>query len=448
VLQPEQILKERYQLQRQLGRNAGRQTWLAIDRQLQEQVVVKLLTFGGDVQWDDLKLFEREAQVLQQLDHPCIPKYRDYFAIDDHALWFGLVQDYIPGDSLKDLLVQGKKFSETEVKQIATEILEILIYLHELSPPVLHRDIKPSNIIYGEDQKVYLVDFGAVQDKASAEGKTFTVVGTYGYAPIEQFGGRAVPASDLYALGATLIHLLTGISPAELPQENLKIKFKNRTSCDRKLVDWISYLIEPDVDKRPQMAKEAINALKKNKLINTTEFLVAQLSPNGNVKVNRLSDQLVIRAKDYRDSIGEMYIFFAGVLILGVTISFILILLGGITTPSGLEIVAVLFFLCSSISGSVREGLLNIADKHGRDCLYINKQGGFLLHREFLGMTKEKIKTSFNVISVEVVCSDPRMRLPGLYLGTAPQSHHIFIALTKEESIWLEQEIKDFLGLH
>jgi serine/threonine protein kinase len=119
MLESAQILKERYQLDRQLGQNAGRQTWLALDLELQESVVVKLLTFGGDVQWDDLKLFEREAQVLQQLDHPRIPKYRDYFAIDDKALWFALVQDYIPGDSLKDLLTQGKKFSEVEVKQIA-----------------------------------------------------------------------------------------------------------------------------------------------------------------------------------------------------------------------------------------------------------------------------------------------------------------------------------------
>lgn len=74
----------------------------------------------------------------------------------------------------------------------------------------MHRDIKPSNLIWGEDQHVYLVDFGAVQAQAAVTGVTFTVVGTSGYAPLEQFWGRAVAASDLYALGATLIHLLTG----------------------------------------------------------------------------------------------------------------------------------------------------------------------------------------------------------------------------------------------
>jgi Serine/threonine protein kinase len=92
--------------------------------------------------------------------------------------------------------------------------------LHELSPPVLHRDIKPSNLILDDSEQIYLVDFGAVQAQASVTGVTFTVVGTSGYAPLEQFWGRgAVAASDLYALGATLIHLLTNTYPADLPQK-------------------------------------------------------------------------------------------------------------------------------------------------------------------------------------------------------------------------------------
>jgi serine/threonine protein kinase len=202
MLEPQAIVNQRYQLERQLGQNAGRETWLAKDLQKEnELVVVKLLAFGGNVQWEDLKLFEREANVLKALDHPRIPKYRDYFSIDDRSLWFGLVQEYIQGDSLREHIAKGHKFTESQVKKIAIAILEILIYLHELSPQVLHRDIKPSNLILtgneGEPRKIYLVDFGAVQDKASAEGKSFTVVGTYGYAPMEQYGGRAVAASDL-----------------------------------------------------------------------------------------------------------------------------------------------------------------------------------------------------------------------------------------------------------
>ncbi|MGJ5633631.1 serine/threonine protein kinase [Nostoc sp. CALU 1950] len=266
MLQPEQILQDRYQIQRQLGNNGIRQTWLALDLQASDgdnsTVVVKLLAFGGTVQWDDLKLFEREAQILKQLNHPRIPQYIDYFCIDDRTLWFALIQEYIPGESLKDKLAVGKRFTEKRARKIAVEVLNILIYLHELNPGVLHRDIKPSNLIWGDDNRVYLVDFGAVQDKAAREGVTFTVVGTYGYAPMEQFGGRAVAASDLYALGATLIHLLTGTSPSDLPQQDLRLQFTDRVNLSPSFVSWLQKLIEPAPEQRFTSAREALNVLK------------------------------------------------------------------------------------------------------------------------------------------------------------------------------------------
>lgn len=279
MLEAEQILHDRYQIKQKLGQNAGRQTWLSQDLETQETVIIKFLAFGGDIQWDDLKLFEREAQVLKQLNHPQIPQYRDYFSIDDRVLWFCLVQEYIPGSSLKDLLQQRKKFTEKEVYEIGIQVLKILHHLHRLNPPVLHRDIKPSNLILGENNQVYLVDFGAVQDRAVTEGATFTVVGTYGYAPLEQFGGRAVPASDLYALGATLIHLLTGIPPADLPQQNLRIQFQEIVTLKPELADWLEKLTEPAVERRFQSAGEALNAYKKpkkSKTLNAEEMSLMQ----------------------------------------------------------------------------------------------------------------------------------------------------------------------------
>ncbi|WGV28646.1 serine/threonine protein kinase [Halotia branconii] len=271
MLQTEQILQDRYQIQSQLGNNGIRQTWLAKDLQAtnaeKSLVVVKLLAFGGTVQWDDLKLFEREAQILKHLNHPRIPRYFDYFCIDDRTLWFGLVQEYIPGESLKEKLAVGKRFTEKQVKKIAAEILNILIYLHEMNPGVLHRDIKPSNLIWGEDNRIYLVDFGAVQDKAAKEGVTFTVVGTYGYAPMEQFGGRAVPASDLYALGASLIHLLTGIPPAELPQQDLRLQFAERVNLSPSFAQWLQKLIEPAPEQRFTSARQALDVLKSGLVV-------------------------------------------------------------------------------------------------------------------------------------------------------------------------------------
>lgn len=265
MLQSEQILHDRYQLKRKLGHHAGRQTWLAEDIGVSppESVIVKLLVFGGEVQWDDLKLFEREAQVLKQLNHPRIPKYRDYFSIDERTLWFGLVQDYIPGISLKEQLNQGKHFTEDEIVYIiAVDVLSILEFLHQLNPAVLHRDIKPSNLIWGEDDRIYLVDFGSVQDRAAREGATFTVVGTYGYAPMEQFSGRAVPASDLYALGVTLIHLLTGIAPVDLPQQNLRICFEEQVTLSPRVVNWLKTLTEPAPEQRFKSAAQALSALE------------------------------------------------------------------------------------------------------------------------------------------------------------------------------------------
>ena len=264
MLEAEQVINERYQLQKKLGRNAGRQTWLAKDLKTKnlQQVVVKLLAFGGDVQWEDLKLFEREAQTLQQLAHSRIPKYQDYFSIDDRTLWFGLVQEYIPGLSLKQLLDKGTRFNESQVKKIAEDILQILIYLHSFNPPLLHRDIKPSNLILGEDNNIYLVDFGAVQDSAATEGSTFTVVGTYGYAPMEQFGGKTVPASDLYALGATLVHLLTRTPPGELPSADLKLQFQDRINISSRFGKWLDKILYPAVEKRFKTAQEALDYLR------------------------------------------------------------------------------------------------------------------------------------------------------------------------------------------
>jgi serine/threonine protein kinase len=275
MIHSQKILNNRYQLQRQLSHTVDRQTWLAQNLESQELVVIKLLQYSPQLQWDTLKLFEREAKVLQQLKHPRIPQYYDYFILEQNEAdlpWFGLVQEYIPGQSLAQLLAAGQKFTFKQVKSYAIQILEILVYLHELSPPVLHRDIKPSNLILGKHEKIYLVDFGAVQDKAAAEGVTFTVVGTGGYAPPEQFWGKAVPASDLYALGATLIHLLTGIPPADLPQHNLRLQFAHKINLDLTGMEWLEKLIEPALEQRFKTAREVLELIQQRKPIQSQKL--------------------------------------------------------------------------------------------------------------------------------------------------------------------------------
>jgi serine/threonine protein kinase len=146
-----EILANRYEVQQQLGKKAGRRTFLATDLVTGKSVIVKLLAFSNDFEWDDLKLFEREAQTLKSLSHPHIPAYLDYFEVNSPTYQgFALVQTYISAQTLEQYLQAGRKFTEIEVKEIAKAVLEILIYLHELNPPVVHRDIKPSNILLGE----------------------------------------------------------------------------------------------------------------------------------------------------------------------------------------------------------------------------------------------------------------------------------------------------------
>jgi hypothetical protein len=303
MLTKDQILQDRYQLQRSLGSNAGRQTWLAKDRQTQTTVVVKLLAFNPQMQWDDLKLFEREATVLQQLNHPKIPHYLNYFSIDKEAggglSWFGLVQAYIPGLSLQERLKQGERFTLKQIQAIATQVLEVLVYLHGQEPPVLHRDIKPSNLLLDEAGQVHLVDFGAVQNRAAVEGLTFTIVGTTGYAPLEQFWGRAVPASDLYALGATLIHLVTGIAPADLPQRNLRIQFRDRVSLEAAFINWIEALTEPDLEQRYQTAQQALTDLQGGQSPRYA-LQVAQSPPSNRIKLWRSPQQFQVEIGGWR----------------------------------------------------------------------------------------------------------------------------------------------------
>ncbi|HIK22720.1 MULTISPECIES: serine/threonine-protein kinase [unclassified Thermosynechococcus] len=247
-----QILGDRYELLRELGCHLGRRTYLALDRYRYEQVVLQLLLFGGGMTWDDFKVFEREVAVLQTLDHPAIPRYLDYFEINTPDLkGFALVQTYIEAKSLATWQAEGRVFSEEDLRLLADRLLDILIYLHSRQPPVIHRDIKPTNVLLGDRSghdlgKVYLVDFGAVQTATASRAQT--VVGTYGYMPPEQFGGKTLPASDLYALGMTLIYLATGTPPDQLPQKELRVQFQPLVSLSPPFIRWLEKMVAPALE--------------------------------------------------------------------------------------------------------------------------------------------------------------------------------------------------------
>lgn len=275
---------KRYQIKALLGKQRGRRTFLAEEITTQTQVVLKLILFGPDFTWEDLKLFEREAETLKALDHPAIPKYLDFFETETLlGKGFVLVQTYIAAPSLAQHVSSGRRFSEADLQEISGSILTILEYLHRQCPPVVHRDIKPSNLLLTDRTahscgRLYLIDFGSVQ--VAQHGGTMTVVGTYGYMPPEQFGGRATPASDLYSLGATLVYLASGRHPSDFAESRLDRAIAAHLNLSERLTDWITQLVQSDVQDRTATAAIAINQLNHMSISSAASDFSSDSRPN------------------------------------------------------------------------------------------------------------------------------------------------------------------------
>ena len=268
-----------YRILDTLGQGGSGTTYLAQDLKSTQQVALKALSLHRMADWKMMELFEREAKILSQLNHPGIPQYLGYFQIETlEDRYFYIAQQLAEGKTLAGLVESGWRTSEDEVRRIAIQILEILVYLHSLNPPVVHRDIKPQNIIRRDDGQVFLVDFGAVQHTYyTTFMRGSTVVGTYGYMAPEQFRGQAVPATDLYALGATLLFLLTHCSPADLQTDGLKINFRPRVQISEEFADWLEKMLEPDTEDRFSSAQEAWEVLQSKR----------KLTMKSNVSVQR-----------------------------------------------------------------------------------------------------------------------------------------------------------------
>jgi serine/threonine protein kinase len=267
IAHPDTEQETHYQIVGILGEGGSGTTYQAGIVGTETSVALKQLSLKQVDDWKSIELFEREAKILSQLNHPGIPQYIDYFTIDTPTdRHFYIVQALAPGKTLHDWSESGLRYTETEIKDIAIQILNILSYLQTLTPPVIHRDIKPSNILRTIDGQISLVDFGAVRQ---AYHDTFlrgsTVVGTFGYMAPEQFRAQAMPATDLYGLGATILNLLTHRSPAELTQSNLKLNFRDKIQVSPVFADWLERMLEPDPIDRFDSATTALAALKPPK---------------------------------------------------------------------------------------------------------------------------------------------------------------------------------------
>ncbi|WP_310427106.1 serine/threonine-protein kinase [Chamaesiphon sp. VAR_48_metabat_135_sub] len=276
---------KRYQLIDILGRGGVGITYLSRDLETDRIVAIKALSLKRAKDWKAIELFDREAKILSQLNHPAIPQYIDSFQLDTEIdRQYYIVQTLAEGQSLFDAIESGWTPTINEVKDIAAQVLEILTYLHTLNPPVIHRDLKPQNLIRNDDGKIYLVDFGAVQDTYYTVTGGSTVVGTYGYMAPEQFRGQAYLSTDLYGLGTTLLYLLTGTDPGVLPQKKLKIDFHDFVSLPSDFANWIDRLLEPEPNRRFRTAELALDVLDGRSNLPT---LPAQQPPYSKIKIDR-----------------------------------------------------------------------------------------------------------------------------------------------------------------
>ena len=224
-------------------------------------VALKAMSLRGQGRWKAVELFEREARLLKGLQHPGIPALLDSFEIDTATdRTYVLVQRLAPGSTLQELVDRGAwRPDEAEIEGIALQLLDVVAYLHARRPAVIHRDIKPQNIVYDPTTRALaLVDFGAVRD-ALNDGST--VVGTLGYMPLEQFTGRTSTASDVYSVGATLLFLLSGRPPSDLPQNGLRVDWERAVTAGPRMRMLLSGLLELEAEQRISAA-QAIAVLR------------------------------------------------------------------------------------------------------------------------------------------------------------------------------------------
>lgn len=266
------VLRGRYRPARLIGRGGFGRTYLAVDvDRLNSPCVIKQFapqTQGTKSFQKAVKLFEQEAMRLHELgEHGQIPNLLAYF---EHEQYLYLVQQMVEGKTLYQELQVTGPFSEDAVRVLLEELLPLLHFIHERG--VIHRDITPSNIIRRKaDQKPVLIDFGVAKQFSEAIlYEPGTRIGTEGYAPIEQLrSGQAYPSSDLYSLGATCLHLLTGCRPEDLynPLEG-RWMWEDRLKQQRQMINpdfarILNAMVTDLVSERYQTAQDVLRDLKR-----------------------------------------------------------------------------------------------------------------------------------------------------------------------------------------
>jgi len=269
-----------YQILQVLGRNSSgwQSTYKATNIKTGQLVAIKMFQFNtNNASWSDFNACKQEIDVLQKINHPCIPRYLNSFEIQNGTC---LVQEYKDAPSLSQL----PNLSLLEIKQIAVALLEVLVYLQQKNPPIFHRDIKPENILIdGSDpKKVYLVDFGFARLGTGESGASSAIKGTFGFLPPEQFRNSPLTkASDLYSLGATIICLLTNTRSGDignLIDPSYKFNLKSlKSKISSRFLNWLAKITAPDPKNRYSNAASALKALKSINPLKEADSLLTSL---------------------------------------------------------------------------------------------------------------------------------------------------------------------------
>ncbi|MEH2057500.1 MAG: serine/threonine-protein kinase [Nostoc sp.] len=289
-----------YQVISELGcnREGGRITYLANVLNSNQQVVIKEFCFArASADLSGVKAYQREIEILQQLNHSRIPRYIDSFEMPGV---FYLVQEYKNAPSLG----LKRSFHPEEIKQIALSILEILVYLQKQVSPIIHRDIKPENILVDEQLNAYLVDFGLARTQGAKIALSSFIAGTPGFIPPEeQFGHSLTKASDLYSLGATLICLLTNICSVEIGKlidDNYRFNFQQLVPhISPRFESWLMKMVERNRKRRYANAAVALKVLKSIEVVgNATriETLVSTIKSRKRATVLGLATVVTLAA--------------------------------------------------------------------------------------------------------------------------------------------------------
>ncbi|MGF1938155.1 MAG: protein kinase domain-containing protein [Nostoc sp. ChiQUE02] len=282
-IQPGLTLGDRYVIVRQIGQGGFGRTYLAEDvNRFRELCVLK--EFSPQVQTAYVvqkaeELFEREASVLYKLQHPQIPRFRELLRMNlGGKEYLFLVQDYVEGETYNSLLnarlQQGLRFTEAEVRQLLQQILPVLEYIHSIG--VIHRDISPDNLMLRTVDKLpVLIDFGGVKQVVATVASQYyqpgvvasspspTLLGKVGFAPPEQMQtGLVSPHSDLYAMAATMLVLLTGKQPQELIDTyNLTWQWQREVSLSQTLAQVLDKMLSARPSDRYQSARQVLQAI-------------------------------------------------------------------------------------------------------------------------------------------------------------------------------------------